>query len=144
MNEYLSELRDFHRQKIKSTGSIEINEGDVVLFVDRDIPRQRWNLGIIVEISTGKDGLIRSAAVRLGSTRNIITRPVNRLIPIEVCMDKTVPKKLSDTSCDILNDTDNSTRNSRPRREAAVLGELKRIYGSPDVDVVSVDGGSVE
>ena len=50
---------------------------------DEKQPRQQWLLGKIVELLPGSDGKIRGAKVKIGRTKNIIRRPVNRLYPIE-------------------------------------------------------------
>ena len=135
-------LRDYHRTIIKSTGRNEIEVGDVVVVENRDVPRQRWKLGVVTDTFTGKDGYTRSAAVKLGSSRNIINRPVNKLYPLEVCARQGIPNDKIDAyfDKDMLN-ANVIERNGRSRREAvAVLGELKRIYGNIDVDQ-EVDGG---
>ena len=72
--------------------------------------------------------ILRSAAVKLGSSRNIINRPVNKLYPLEVCARQGIPNDKIDAyfDKDMLN-ANVIERNGRSRREAvAVLGELKR------------------
>ena len=50
--------------------------------IEKDsVPRNRWKLGVVVELLEGSDGYVRGAKVKVGKTKNIIRRPVNRLYP---------------------------------------------------------------
>ena len=42
--------------------------GDVILIADENYPRGAWPLARVVEVVTGRDGLVRSATVRTTST----------------------------------------------------------------------------
>ncbi|CAI5446829.1 unnamed protein product [Caenorhabditis angaria] len=55
--------------------------GQVVLITDKT-PRHTWNMGLIVELETSKDGEIRSAQVK--TQTGIFRRSINQLIPLEV------------------------------------------------------------
>jgi hypothetical protein len=59
-----------------------INVGDVVQIHDEYLPRNRWSIGIIEDVVTGGDGHIRAARVR--SIREITTRPIAKLYPLEL------------------------------------------------------------
>jgi hypothetical protein len=82
--EYLTALRESHRKVTPAKGSRreQVSVGTVVL-IKQNLPRSVWKLGTIDELHFSKDGLVRSAIVRL-STGKKITRPINLLVPIEV------------------------------------------------------------
>ena len=82
IREYLPELQvrsKWHRQKEN------LRIGDFVLLVGEDTPRTLWPKGIISEVFTGSDGLVRSARVRTRS-RSFI-RPVSKIVLLEGSVD---------------------------------------------------------
>lgn len=58
-----------------------IEEGDIVLVVEQNIPRGDWPLGRVIEVNRGRDGLVRS--VRVKTVKNILARPINKLCLLE-------------------------------------------------------------
>ena len=78
-----------------------------------------WRLGRIVELIKSGDNEVRQAKVIVGKTKNIIDRPINRLYPLEM-------------SNEVLNIDDGEPKveehNIRPKRNAAVIGEIKRKF----------------
>lgn len=78
--EYLLELRSAHTRKTPCFTPLK--EGDLVLIGDDKISRQIWKTEIIKELFSGRDGLVRSCAVRI-SDRTILIRPVQLLYPLE-------------------------------------------------------------
>ena len=85
--EYLCNLREHQKlTKVKTTLPI-ININDIVIVHEEKIPRSRWRLGRITELIYGRDNRVRSANVKLSKTDTIITRPINRLFPIEQLND---------------------------------------------------------
>ena len=74
-----------------------------------------WRLGIVTELETGRDNHIRGALVRIPKTNSVLKRPVSKLYPIECCSQKDENNR-------------EEIERTRPRREAAVFGELKRQY----------------
>ena len=75
--------------------------------------------------------------MKVGETKNIIQRPVNRLYLTEVRWSDPREEKLShakDTINDKINIQDNSKKASCPRRDAAVAGELHRRLNDNDAD----------
>lgn len=54
---------------------------DLVLVSDETSPRGQWPLGRVVEVHPGKDGLVRSVVVRVGTSYKI--RPVHKLCYLE-------------------------------------------------------------
>ena len=75
--------------------------------------------------------------MKVGETKNIIQRPVNRLYLTEVRWSDPREENLShakDTINDKINIQDNSKKTSYPRRDAAVAGELHRRLNDNDAD----------
>ena len=61
----------------------DLQVGEVVLIVSPDTPRGQWPLGRVIEVHPGEDGRVRVAKIQVG--RNVITRSVSKLCPLEVC-----------------------------------------------------------
>jgi len=78
--EYLTSLRERDRN-IRGSGTRIPQVGEVVL-IYQDGPRTKWEMGIVVKLYRGIDGLVRSAMLRtkLGN----VCRAVCKLYPIEV------------------------------------------------------------
>ena len=75
--------------------------------------------------------------MKVGKTKNIIRLLVNRLYPTEVRWSDPREENLSHTKGTIndkINIHDNSKRTIRPRRDAAVAGELHRKLNDTDAD----------
>jgi len=78
MREYLPTLQ--LRQKwLRPKRNLQ--NGDVVLIMDENIPRKTWPLGRIIQTFPGKDGLVR--AVRVKTSWTILTRPITKLCLLE-------------------------------------------------------------
>ena len=73
------------------------------------------------KLSAGTNDNIRGAVVRVPRTKSLIKRPVNRLYLIERVQNE--PKATIES--DIVN---NNKENSKPKREAAIMADLKRKY----------------
>ena len=60
--------------------------GDVVCVYKDKAPRQLWSMGVVKSLITGRDGYHRGAVVRVRSGDRVVemTRPLNRLHPVEV------------------------------------------------------------
>ena len=137
-HEYLSELREHH--KFNKLSKCEMRIGDVVLVYEDKLPRNKWRMGVIIELFTGKDGYVRGAKIRtITKTGKVsfLNRPREKLYPLEV-NDDTV--KISDINIDrkkvnSLTDDENVDnvisinlpKSNRPRRVAAETGMIKRI-----------------
>lgn len=80
--EYLMELRSAHHVSSKST-TVNYKTGQIVLIFQEHQPKHMWTMGIIDRTFVGRDGRVRSCAVRLPS-RNVIKRPVQLLYPLEM------------------------------------------------------------
>ena len=76
--EYIVSIQQ--RQKwLKEQRCLQVN--DIVLVCDETSPRNFWPLGRVIEVTKGRDNLVRSATVK---TRNsTLKRPVNKLCLLE-------------------------------------------------------------
>lgn len=81
--EYLMELRSAHHVSTALNPSIPFKIGDVVLIHDSIQPKHMWKMGRIDETFMGRDGKIRSCAIRIPSGI-VLRRPVQLLYPLEV------------------------------------------------------------
>ncbi|GFY72021.1 integrase catalytic domain-containing protein [Trichonephila inaurata madagascariensis] len=76
--EYLEQLIQRHGQK-----DCELKVGGIVLVGCENLKRVNWPIACVQKLSTGRDGRVR---VVKGKTRNgMLTRPVRKLYPLEVC-----------------------------------------------------------
>jgi len=57
-----------------------------IVIIKDDTPRGHWRLGKVIKLTFSKDGLVRSATVKIPSGREI-RRPVNLLFPLKVSSD---------------------------------------------------------
>ena len=85
---------------------------------DRLQPRHLWKLGRIVELIRSNDGLVRAAKVVCGSSGKFIKRPIKTLYPIETRI----------------------LEEMRPKRKAAVVGEINRRANSNRTKSVTMGG----
>ena len=143
--EYVTSLREGHRCR-KSEPEI-VNVNDIVLIYDKSQPRHLWNLGRILELIRSKDGLLRAAQVKCGSSGNILSRPLNKLYPIErrkpksdidrreneiVLRDENERESISINKANM--DFENKcTNRAHLKRNAAIVGEIRRKYNDSDL-----------
>ena len=95
--------------------------------IDDKTPRSQWKLAKVIELLNGHDNNVRGALVRT-TQGSMLKRPVNKLYPIECIKYNEVENDLDNTithSSDITQEIDER----RPRRDAAVVGELRRKFG---------------
>ena len=125
--EYLTELREHQRNSTKKQISTpKIN--DVVIVQEDYTPRSFWRVAVVTEVHRGKDGFCRSASLKLGDTRNVITRPISKLFPIERYDEQDrnneVNTNIQDNkACET--QTNDTNTNTRHKRNAAVIADLK-------------------
>ena len=105
--EYLVNLREHHKINSYKKNRPTIQLNDVVIIGDANRPRSSWRLAKVQKLIESNDKQIRGAIVRVSKTNKLVTRPVNKLYLVERF------------SCE---DIDVNT--NKPRREAAVIGEL--------------------
>ena len=133
VNEYLTELREFHQCRNKIPEK-QVQIGEVVLIHDK-LKRNRWRMGVVERMYTSRDGFNRGCQVRtITNTGRVshLDRPVNKLYPLEVRSKEfsnspvhniPTPPDSSNGSNDTIEPLPHS---SWPRRAAAVTGILKR------------------
>ena len=84
--EYLSELREHHKRNVTKGGAI-VEIGYMVIVAEEGVSREKWRLGKVEELITGKDGEIRGAKVKVLTKKGrpmYLNRPVQELHPLEV------------------------------------------------------------
>ena len=62
-----------------------LSVGDLVLICDVSYPRGVWPLGLIEEVNTSRDGLVRSVRIRTAKTE--LVRPVTNVVLLEGACD---------------------------------------------------------
>ena len=124
--DYLLSLCEHHRVKLHQEHNSDISVGDIVILQNDSSSRNFWKLAKIEELIPGRDGVIRSAVVKVSSNSRrpvLLKRVIQQLIPIEVRSD-------NDANLDTIMEENESgvvnELNHRPRRTAAVLGETRR------------------
>ena len=92
---------------------------------DKFVPRGQWRKGRVENVIQGKDGMIRGASLRVylkdGKTI-ILKRPVQKLVPFEIQAAVKQEDKQEETR--VADDNTNDAGIVRPRRNAALSGEL--------------------
>ena len=94
---YLIELREYRTKRYKNSRNKTITVNDTIIIMDDNRPRASWRFGI-VKIIESEDSQVRSVNVVVVSNGrlNIIRRPMNKLIPIEMSVDDEVDEGLDD------------------------------------------------
>ena len=110
--EYLTSLREFHRQNGDNEQTICV--GDVVQVHEDKTPRNRWNIAVIDELLIGNDGLTRAAIIRTSKGRT--SRPIVKLYPLEI---RTNIDKRAEWNDDEPTTSDDQRR-PLPRRDAFI------------------------
>ena len=76
--EYLPQLQIRHKWTSEKPS---VNVNDVCLIADDKVPRSRWPLARVVDVTTGRDGIVRT--VRLKTKDRLCSRPVQKVILFE-------------------------------------------------------------
>ena len=111
-------LRENHKITSTSKNHPKISLNNVVLTEEERKPRSTWKMGIVVEVIKGKDDNVRGAIVRVPKSSSSITRPICKLYHVE---------SLREYSDETVTVNDNTIK-ERPKREAAILGNIKRKF----------------
>ena len=80
--EYLVNLRETHKLRMKNSHQPIANVSDVVLIHDEQVPRSQWRMGVIIKLIKGHDNEVRGAVVRC-SNKSELKRSLTKLYPIE-------------------------------------------------------------
>ena len=115
--EYFRALSRRHQLK-HNTKPNSLSIGDVVIIKSNKRIRNQWPMGVIEELFSGRDGIVRAAKLRAG--RGFKERPIQHLYPLELSCDR-YPTPCNDTP---LNPT---AVEFRPRRDA-VVAACPRIH----------------
>ena len=78
--EYIKILRERHNLNHTKVGP-PIEQGYVVLIQSDERNRGKWNIGVVVRLIKGRDGIVRGARLRAG--KSFLERAVQQLCPIE-------------------------------------------------------------
>ena len=123
-NEYLLALRQ--RQTSNGSRINHVKKGNIVLIHAANLPRLRWKLGLIVQLNTGKDGIVRS--VILKTQNGYTSRPIVKLYPLEVSCDNSdalsIPDFNSNQATNLTQDP-NLNVNNRPQRQSKINANEK-------------------
>ena len=81
------ELRNAHCYPNTRGQPSPVQEGDVVVVQDIDLPRGFWKIARVMKLLTGKDGQHRGAVLRVaarGGQATTLQRPLQLLYPLEI------------------------------------------------------------
>ena len=110
--EYLRGLRERHHLKHKGDSTYPA-EGELVIIKSDEKNRARWKMGVVIDVITGRDGVVRGAKLR--TPKSVIERPVQHLYPLELSCDmRAAPAPLNTTVAAF-----------RPQRNAAVAARAR-------------------
>ncbi|CAB4040866.1 E3 ubiquitin- ligase DZIP3, partial [Paramuricea clavata] len=123
-NEYLVELRNAHKSPKKTVEKSSVEVGDIVLVHDENHSHSFWRIGRIKElVNSTADGKSRGAVVRVMSKKGKVTtlrRPLQLFFPMEI----NCKLAKDEVQLEQKNGAQESTESERPRRRAAITGEL--------------------
>ena len=113
-NEYVTSLLEYDK-KYKRTNNIKPSINDIVIVFEEKQPRNKWMLGRVVELINGHDGKTRVVKIMMGKTKTVISRPVNKVYPLELVEENEEISKKDE-------------QRNRQRRQAAIIADLKRKF----------------
>ena len=129
-NEYLLDLREVTTNKVNK-GQPHISVGDIVILKNENTKRCFWKTCKVVELIKGRDNVLRTAKIRVPTEKGttILSRPLRLLIPLEIsCAPAEVltVENPGKSGKDMVDPGTVINVSSRPRRNAAVIGEIRR------------------
>ena len=68
----------------RAKGDTSLAVDDVVIVYDKHQPRHLWKLARVIELTKGRDDIVRGAKIKFGSTGAETTRPLNLWYPLEI------------------------------------------------------------
>ena len=71
-------------KKSKRMDDIKPSINNIVMVFEETRPRNKWMLGRVVELINRHDGKTRGVKIMMGKTKTIISRPVNKVYPLEL------------------------------------------------------------
>lgn len=128
--DYLSKLRENQLSKSKQqrSSSLTVTKGDVVIVKNDSTKRTFWKLAVVEELIEGQDGKVRAAVIKVLNSNGKITRlrrSVKHLYPIEVNNENNEVNN-REKAAPLPHKEPEQFNSNRPRRAAAIIGELKR------------------
>lgn len=84
-------LPDLLRRPKNLSPAVPLQEGDIVVICDNQLPANTWPKGRVIKTYPGADGQVRSAAVK--TTQGIYHRPTSKLAKIDVAPNREVPSQ---------------------------------------------------
>ena len=119
---YLKSLGESNNLKHK-TKEMTVQPGDVVLIQGSKRNRGKWNIGIVVKLIKGRDGVVR--AIRLRAWRSYLERAIQHLYPMELSGDQ--PREEHEEGR--MSHLNLSAREFHPTRRAAIAtaDKIRRI-----------------
>ncbi|KHJ97185.1 hypothetical protein OESDEN_02845, partial [Oesophagostomum dentatum] len=93
--DYLAALAERHQTRIRQGKSTPITPkiSDIVVVAEKNVPRGKWPLGVIVKLAYDGSKIARSATVRMPNGKTL-NRSLNQLYPLEITAEdsSTEPK----------------------------------------------------
>ena len=91
-SEYITELREYHKQKNnRNKEDSDISVDSVVLVQEDKLPRTSWTVGVVTKLIISSDGKCRSVILRHvtpeGRISNL-TRPISKLVMLEAATNR--------------------------------------------------------
>ena len=124
--EYLLGLREQSRVMARNNKTGNISIGDIVILRNDKTSRCFWKLAKVEQLLNGEDNLVRAAVVKVlrgkSDKAQLLRRSISHLIPVEVKQPLSEVKNKSEATIS----EPPVSLNTRPRRMAAIIGELKR------------------
>ena len=121
----IKSLRERHNLKYKSK-ELTLKVGDVVLIQSKERNRGKWNIGIIVKLVKGRDGVVR--AERLSAGRSYLECAIQHLCPKKLSYD------VRDPQPNKLTQINSRARVFAPRRAAVSAAERIRAIAEEEED----------
>ena len=116
-HEYTVALRERMIYDKRNRSDVPVSVGEIVLIKDdKKTPRSKWKKGKIERTLPSRDGVVRAVELKVSGTKgttSLLKRAVERLIPLEV------KNKIEHVN-------NNEVQPTRTRRNAAIIGELRR------------------
>ena len=129
-NEYLLDLREVTTTKV-GKDQPHISVGDMVILKNENTKCCFWKTCKVVELIQGRDNVVRAAKIRVHTEKGttILSRPLRLLIPLEIscaAAEILTVENPGKSGKDMVNSGTGSNVNYRPRRNAAIIGEIRR------------------
>ena len=125
----LNLLESFRSKQVEDKPMIKV--GDIVILKNDQAKRAFWKLSRVIECFTGKDGNIRGAKVEVVSSKGkkVLNRPIQHLVPLEVASQALCNDSADKAAASAPNAPIAISATGRPKRNAALIGELRRQDG---------------